>query len=1148
MKKHLLSYLLCSVCAVPLFAQDTDNAGVLIVPVGENTEPETGSPDAAEGFAISINGQPVDGNDPEIEDIARRVDQALANRDIQVRFDGLDVEPRLDFEILSPREDFTAGERVRVQSLLNYPRFVTRGELRVVDLAAVGGPRTVAVVDIAPNGTATFVVPEGDNLVLSHRVYDSAGRFDRTGTRLLNSDRAVSQTDGNEDGLDNTVRRRIPIIGGAVTVSGEGLPPGATVQTLGETVQTDGQGAFVLQRVLPPGSYAVGVESAGTTILRPIAIPESDWFYVATADLTFGRRTGDLFGDDTFTEGRLSFFVDGRRASGTKITASLDTGEDDLDEIFRRLDERDPVNTLRRIDPNDLFPTFGDDSILEEAAPTSGRFFLRVERDGNFFQWGDTQANIDGGTYLRNERELYGASGRWESQDQTSFGEPRFSFSGFAALPDQLPQRDIFQATEGSIFFLSRQDIAIGTERITVQLRDSTTGRVLSTETLQFGTDYTINYFQGVVTLTRPLTQSFASDGVVISEPGGDQDVSLTVQYEFTPLTGDVDTVALGGRAEAWVNDRLRIGVTGQSEETVTDRQEAIGFDLRYRLSEESYLALDVAETSGPGFDANLSSDGGLVFDTDEASGGDGSAIRAEAHLDLRELGFDLDGAVGAYAERRTEGFSTLDYLVTTDSGDEDLFGVYADVQVSERLSFQVFYDDFESGNGEFERVGEVSVALALASDQTLAFGLEYTDENRGVSDIGSRTDLGVRWARVVSDDLQYYAFAQATLDTSGLDRNDRIGFGGAVALSDTLSLEGEISGGTSGPGVEALLSFNDGDGTTRYAGYTLTPGRDLSGVALNGRDRGQFILGGQRDVTDQVSIFSENSYDAFGDRRSLTNTFGVNYDPNENTGYTVAITAGTVRDEINGDFDRDAITLGFQSKTETLSGGARVEYRSDEGSINGTDRDIETFAISSDLARKFDEERRLVFSLDATTSDSDGLTTDGDFVDFNAGYAFRPIKHDRFNMLASYRFLYDTFGQEIDGFDISGPVQRTHVVNLDTVFEFNERFEFGAKFGARLTDSAPSALLPMTENNALLAVANMRWHVVSKWDALFEVRALDLQSSDQTEVGSLAAVYRHVGDNWKIGVGYNFSEFSDDLTDLTLDDRGVFLNIVAKF
>jgi hypothetical protein len=32
------------------------------------------------------------------------------------------------------------------------------------------------------------------------------------------------------------------------------------------------------------------------------------------------------------------------------------------------------------------------------------------------------------------------------------------------------------------------------------------------------------------------------------------------------------------------------------------------------------------------------------------------------------------------------------------------------------------------------------------------------------------------------------------------------------------------------------------------------------------------------------------------------------------------------------------------------------------------------------------------------------------------------------------------------------------------------------------------------------------------------------------------------------VGVGYNFGKFSDDLTDLTQDDQGLFLNLVAKF
>jgi len=31
-----------------------------------------------------------------------------------------------------------------------------------------------------------------------------------------------------------------------------------------------------------------------------------------------------------------------------------------------------------------------------------------------------------------------------------------------------------------------------------------------------------------------------------------------------------------------------------------------------------------------------------------------------------------------------------------------------------------------------------------------------------------------------------------------------------------------------------------------------------------------------------------------------------------------------------------------------------------------------------------------------------------------------------------------------------------------------------------------------------------------------------------------------------KVGAGYNFTDFSDDLTDLRYDDKGVFVNLIV--
>ena len=45
---------------------------------------------------------------------------------------------------------------------------------------------------------------------------------------------------------------------------------------------------------------------------------------------------------------------------------------------------------------------------------------------------------------------------------------------------------------------------------------------------------------------------------------------------------------------------------------------------------------------------------------------------------------------------------------------------------------------------------------------------------------------------------------------------------------------------------------------------------------------------------------------------------------------------------------------------------------------------------------------------------------------------------------------------------------------------------------------------------------------------------------------GTLLTVSRYLGEHFKVGVGYNFTDFSDDLTDLDYDAKGFFLNLTG--
>lgn len=1110
---------------------------------------------AQDGFVIQLNGDKVAGNDPVLERQIKRVDEVLERADVRVQYDGLDVTPRLDLEIEGPDAGRRAGDTVTLQSALNYPGFVNRGEVLILDLNARGGPKTLGRYDIAPNGQVSVQVPEGENIVAVHRVYDASGRFDETSPLRISRGDDRDLVDGVEDGNDATARRRIPVHGGAITVSGSSVAAGARISTLGEVITPSPSGEFVIQRILPPGDHAVGIQVRGpgaepVDVVREVQVPRSESFYAAQLDLTLGVSDGDLDGRDYYQRGRVAGYFNGRFANGVELTAQVDTGEGDLNEIFSELGERDPRSTFLRLDPDDLYPTYGDDSTLVDDTPTSGKVYLRAQKDNNYAIWGDWRANIANTTYLRNDRTLYGARGHLESKDTTSQGEARWQLDAYAAQQDTLTQRDVFRGTGGSVYFLSRQDLTIGSETLLVQVRDASTGRVISTQSLVAGRDYTINHIQGVITLEGPLQSSTGSNGLVVTDVGGSADVNLVVQYEFTPDAGDVDAFSYGGRGEVWATDRLRFGATLQSEQTPTGTQESRGVDLRYQLNEDTYLSAEYAQSDGPGFSSDISTDGGLVFDPTAIVAGRGEAYRIEGRAALVDLGIAAEGAISAYFEERSAGFTTLDYSTIAD---ETLWGIALDAALTDRLDIALYFDSFEQDGGKRDREGGVEANYAVTDLLTLSFGVENL-EREGVSGSGngSRTDAVVRLSFAPSEDLSWYVYSQQTLERSGtLENNDRVGVGGRTKWADRWELEGELSEGDGGTGGRLLVRNDRGEAGNTYFGYELDPSREISGLSRSqtGRSQGRFIAGGEREVSGTVTMFGENAYDRFGRYNSLTSSYGITYEPTENVSYITAFETGQVRDEVNGNFDRFAVSLGAQYQSEVWEGKARLEYRKEDGSGGVSNRDSDTWLFTGSGSYKIDESQRVVYYAKLSDTDGNGgIAPDANFTDLSVGYAYRPIHDERLNVLFRYRFLDDEFGQRVRDSDVPGPVQRSHVFSMDAEYDLTKEWSIGGKIGARFSESAVTSGAAYTSNDAVLGIINARWHMLKNWDALVELRALELRAAGTTEVGGLAAIYRHVGKNVKLGIGYNLTSFSDDLTDLTYDDRGAFINLVAKF
>ncbi|MCH2078008.1 MAG: hypothetical protein MK180_14215 [Rhodobacteraceae bacterium] len=1129
-----------------------DGAGKINpAPLLPNTEPEAGPQGNKAGFVLSLDGKPLNA-DPNVEDLVRQTDVALAQADVKIQLDTLTTNQVLDVEVAGESRAYEAGQTVTLISETNYPAFLARAEMRIIDQGAAGGPKLLQVVPVDINGRVIVTLPEGSDLAVTHRVYDARGRYDETQPLPLGEADDRRQLDAVEEGNDYAARRGIRVNGGTVTVSATDVARGATLTTMGESVRPDARGNLVIARILPAGEYAIDVTVTGAGqnvgLTRPIDIPNGAWFYVLVADLTVGRFSDGQSGEDeTRTTGRLQYFVEGETQSGVRIISSLDTGEGELDEIFKRLDEKDPRSVTDRLDPADGYPTYGDDSTIEDLTPTSGRIYLRVERDKNFLVWGDYKAQLIGNGYLRNERSLYGLQVHAESQTTTARGDARASFDLYAAQPDQLVGRDAFLGTGGSVYFLSEQDVSPGTQTVTVELRDSVTGRVTDRLTLVEGRDYQINALQGVVTLTSPLSDT-VDRRLISSNPGGDESVFLVVQYEYTPTGTDVDGLSFGGRAEAWVTDDVRLGVTAIEDETGNATQKSVGIDIRYEFGANSFVQLDYAESSGPGFDSAFSQDGGLVFDTEAGIDDEGRAIKLEAQFDLGDLGASRDGVIGGYFEDREEGFSSLDYSVTSATGDEWLYGLYAIVKKSPTaFGYSLYADVYDNAVGD-ERL-EIGGSLEGDWSDRLgyAIGVEYVDEvDGGVA--GDRTDVAARFTYTLHDAVDVYAFGQMTVASDVLDDNDRFGLGVDGEIGNGWEVAAEVSDGTGGFGTRLLATHRREDNSSVYFGYELDPRRAIDAGVAQSDNGGQYVTGGTRDINEETTIFAENTYAIFGDTRELISSYGVTHSPSTFLSYTVTLNYGQLEDAVNGDLERNALSFGVRYEDDDVKALGRIEWRRDNFE-DPAEPDAVAFYLVADLAYKISEEARFLFNADVAITEANGVSfQEGELVDVSLGYAYRPIDNERLNVLGRYRYFYDDLGQEIDGASTGGAIQRSHVLSVEGNYDLTQRWTVGGKLGGRWADTAPMAGLDLASNDAVLAVLNARFHAVHEWDILLEARHLELLDAGSSDSGILAAVYRQMGEHVQAGVGYNFGSFSDDLTDLTFEDDGIFLNVVAAF
>ena len=1163
------------------------------VPLPATVAPVVRAPCAAQAatgsaapFSVTVDGEPLDAKGIVVEgDLQRCTDVALEKADIQVRYDGLASAPAMN--AWATPNAVVKGEKVEFRTWSNYLPWIRKAELRLFRAGQKPQENPLVVLPASWSEAIVWTMPadaRDDQVFYLLRVYDEQGRFDETSLKpltFLAHQRPVGDEDQVEReklagyGENSLSLRSIPVNGGTVTVNGFGLKAGQKVEALGLALPVDAQGKFAIKQIMPAGPHSVEVkvidmDGVTTGFRRNLNIPVDDWFYIALGDLTVGKNqvagpaqlvTSDAthYAGTTYVDGRGAFYLKGKIKGEYLLTASADTREQPLKNLFTNFSAKDPSYLLRNINPDLYYPVYGDDSTTVDDAPTQGKFYVKLEKGDSHVMWGNFQTSWSGTDLLQFSRGLYGAKARYRSETTTQYGEKSIQVDAFAADPGTIAARDEYRGTGGSLYYLRHMDITQGSERVWVEARDKDSGLVVERKQLVAAQDYEISNLQGRLTLREPLSSTGNGGGLVMTSAVNGNPLYLVVTYEYAPGVSAVSNLSTGLRASHWMNANLQVGVTSYHQGETGNDQTLKGVDATLRYKPGTYVKVEAARSSGNGNGSLVSQDGGFGFNALASAGQAAGAHRIEAAVDLAEVTDGGKGKIAAYAQDRQRGFSAPGQVSVNGEAVRQ-GGARADVKVTEDTTLEAKADQ-RDGDMQNSRNLEVGVRQKLGDEWQGAVGLRRDERQNLVANAstllsqnGGRTDAQLRLDYQPlkeggkpgeKDDWQSYGFVQGTLERDGeREANNRAGIGGTWRVNDRLKVLAEGSDGTQHMGGKIGADYRLSDRSNAYVNYQVET--ENPNVAWRGR-QGTWISGSTTKLSDEVRVFGETRATNGGGPQSLTQAFGMDWAPNDRWTYGGKAEAGTISDPLAGDTKRYAlgISAGYKEGGTKYSGG--VEARRDENSLSGNRI---TWLVRNTLGVQATKEWRLLGKFNFSTSqNSQGAFADGNYHEIVAAAAYRPISDDRWNTLIKYTNLFNvpSAGQVAASGTTADYAQKSQVFAIDTIYDVKPWLSVGGKYAFRIGElQATAGQSDWFSSRADLIVLRADWHWIKEWDAVVELRNLRATEAADARAGFLLAVYRHMAEGVKAGVGYNFTNYSDSLTDLSYRSRGWFVNVLG--
>ncbi len=1010
--------------------------------------------------------------------------------------------------------------------------------------------------------------------------------YDETAPRLVN---VVSEERSSSTGVapsnvwdgDNLAERSRLAEGSVVRVHGEAFDGAQVVVIDNVEVPVDPKGRFAYEQFLPAGQRTVEVMSAsGTRLAEPIEVDvkKNHAFWVGLANLTVGDHSvsgnfeplsaDDHFDESVYVDGRLAFYAKAKIQGKYLITAQLDSTEDELKNFGDNLERKDPRRLFRQLDPDRYYPVYGDDSTTVSDVDTQGAFYVRVDWDHNQALWGNYNTGMTDTEFMQYNRTLYGAKFAHKSKAVTEHGDAKRALTAFGSEAQSASAHVTFGATGGSLYYLRHTDIVQGSEKVWIEVRQRDTEQVVERQDLVEGADYEIDAIQGRIILRHPLSQVVNDRGPSIIRSRGleGDDVYLLVDYEYVPDAFAAEDATYGVRAKGWLGDHVGVGVSKIVDERSGNDFDLEGIDVTLKASNGTYLSAEVVQSEARQNGANFASpDGGLSFASQNSVLPDalqeGDARAFEGRINFEDMSETIEGDVRAWWKEQDAGFSAgrlRQGMEVTEKGFDLVLEPTATVKITGG------YAELEEDGIRHNKVARLQADVEL-NRVTLGGELRHEDLERtvlGTTQKGDGLMAGVRLGYALNDQQTVYASVQQGLNEDGQYRdNDLYAVGINSQVNEYTAVSVEVADGDRGEALTGGVQYSPDDNSSfglssgvgpgaisQFSGnYRLAEGHELYGSYAVDPDRtfgerNLLTFGQRRDFGNRFGIFTESQFGKDDTYGGVSHAFGLDYTTDQEWVLSALLQAAE-DDSGPTDLERSAVSFGASVTREMYKFSAKLEYREDDSPLRAS----EQYLLSSSYTHKVNEARRWLGQLNVAWTDDDiNGGRDGRFVEFNVGQALRPFDNDRWNVLAKYGYFYDLVSE---GQSATRPDQQVHILSAEALYAFNARWELGGKIALKegrvrmFRDSGS-----WEDYGVGLGVLRARYHLTHEWDALAEYRYLNDRHGESDRHGTLLGVYRHVGEHFKVGVGYNFTDFSDDIRDAEYDQHGWFIDLIGKF